>query len=317
MLSISALLAQGCGEASPGTAEPPSQPQAVDGDGYEDPAGTGLTYILDVFQLSEPGSGLDIDDDGDIDGVVNRAWQPVLPSINEQLQAGVYSGRTLFGIEMAGVRDPYEGQDPAATLKLYDCYDPDGDPTNNFCDGPDCGRLAADPNHIIDGQTEFRSTPTAIVDEYYEAAIDGEMVFEVDEGVDMQVQEIHIGGSLPVGLHEIYGVLCAVSTARDLNKVILPICEHLPAFCQMTGVPDDLTVAEYLVVLHFDPDIDLDGDGLERYVLDAEAQVTTCFDADDTEIPGTDCLEDPRMADGFSLCFDFHAIPATIEIPTE
>jgi len=50
------------------------------------------------------------------------------------------------------------------------------------------------------------------------------------------------------------------------------------------------------------PDVDVDGDGLERFTLDADGHIESCIDGDGyTVIPGRDCWQDPRMADGISL----------------
>ena len=49
------------------------------------------------------------------------------------------------------------------------------------------------------------------------------------------------------------------------------------------------------------PDIDLDGDGLERLVVDGDGRLETCVAGDLTAIHGRGCWSDPRMADGFSL----------------
>ncbi len=58
------------------------------------------------------------------------------------------------------------------------------------------------------------------------------------------------------------------------------------------------------------PDLDLDGDGLERFEIDrgdgrCVPVVTACVDGDGTRIPGRRCLEDPRIADGFSVELGF------------
>jgi hypothetical protein len=60
------------------------------------------------------------------------------------------------------------------------------------------------------------------------------------------------------------------------------------------------------------PDIDLDGDGLERYEAtmgggSTPPQITACIDGDGTRIPGRACANDPRMADGFSAAFQLAA----------
>jgi hypothetical protein len=58
------------------------------------------------------------------------------------------------------------------------------------------------------------------------------------------------------------------------------------------------------------PDVDLDGDGLERVLLDEEGRVRACVDGDMTIIDGPECFLDDRMADGFSLTFSVTAVPA-------
>ena len=55
------------------------------------------------------------------------------------------------------------------------------------------------------------------------------------------------------------------------------------------------------------PDIDLDGDGLERIETVAGAggarQISACVDGDGTRITGRMCANDPRIADGFTAAF--------------
>jgi hypothetical protein len=59
------------------------------------------------------------------------------------------------------------------------------------------------------------------------------------------------------------------------------------------------------------PDLDLDGDGLERFELDSDSRIETCRDGDGfTTIPGRDCWQDPRMADAFALSTAAEAVRA-------
>jgi len=51
----------------------------------------------------------------------------------------------------------------------------------------------------------------------------------------------------------------------------------------------------------FTPDVDIDGDGIERFVTDDEHHITSCVDGDGTVFHGRDCWSDPRMADAFSV----------------
>jgi len=84
----------------------------------------------------------------------------------------------------------------------------------------------------------------------------------------------------------------------------------------------DTTVLDELSSL-VQPDIDLDGDGLERFELGVDGRVEVCRDgcaAGDCPIvpplvatePWT-CALDLRIADGFSIAFGVHAVRATIE----
>jgi hypothetical protein len=73
------------------------------------------------------------------------------------------------------------------------------------------------------------------------------------------------------------------------------------------------------------PEIDLDGDGLEKFYDDESAdpdagsggdgQIDRCVDGDGTEILGTDCASDPKIADGYRLIFALHGVRAIVLAP--
>ena len=58
------------------------------------------------------------------------------------------------------------------------------------------------------------------------------------------------------------------------------------------------------------PDVDLDGDGLERLLVDDSGYLVSCIDGDLTVIEGRDCWQDEGMADGFSFVMGAVAVPA-------
>jgi len=60
-----------------------------------------------------------------------------------------------------------------------------------------------------------------------------------------------------------------------------------------------------------DPDIDVDGDGLEHFETDGEV-VVSCVDGDGTVVGGNDCPCDPRMVDGYSSGANFTGIAAAL-----
>jgi hypothetical protein len=98
--------------------------------------------------------------------------------------------------------------------------------------------------------------------------------------------------------------------APDGRSAELQACGSLRCAELGAAVGDGLTLLEALVGggaifgltgEGIDPDLDLDGDGLERFALDDHGQLATCVDGDGTVIPGRDCYLDTRIADGISL----------------
>jgi len=62
------------------------------------------------------------------------------------------------------------------------------------------------------------------------------------------------------------------------------------------------------------PDIDMDGDGLERFAdLSGDGHIDLCIDGNGTQIVGVDCPLDPRIADAYSQTFDVDAVSAVLD----
>lgn len=74
---------------------------------------------------------------------------------------------------------------------------------------------------------------------------------------------------------------------------------------------DDLLDA--IVYEGFQPGVDVDGDGLERFVdTDRDEVVDVCVDGDGTELEGTDCAARPEIADGYEMRLRFRLVPVEI-----
>lgn len=70
------------------------------------------------------------------------------------------------------------------------------------------------------------------------------------------------------------------------------------------------------VVPAFDiqPDIDIDGDGLETIVANTKTGIISgCVDGDGTKVPGNDCPCHPRIADGYSWAIRGKLVRAHID----
>lgn len=124
------------------------------------------------------------------------------------------------------------------------------------------------------------------------------------------------GGSISSG--SICGVF-AISSLVVLNAVTLPHPSLLTSPCEGDA---PVTLADLLVAgLRYgsitvieggQPDIDLDGDGLEQFEsgitgTDCQPVITACIDGDGTRVEGRGCLHDPRFADGYSTGLQFDA----------
>jgi hypothetical protein len=119
-----------------------------------------------------------------------------------------------------------------------------------------------------------------------------------------------LSGRMAPGGASFEGRVCGYVSVEGFEK--LEELEFVPGLTLLElllggGAPIGLPVAGLTL------DIDVDGDGLESFVLDDSSHIESCIDGDRTLIEGRDCWKDPRIVDGFSLTFDFGAVPARFE----
>jgi hypothetical protein len=140
--------------------------------------------------------------------------------------------------------------------------------------------------------------------EIHRGVLDAHLVSYVFEGVAMR------NGVLASGLIARRGAsidisLCSFATPAELGPAVFDArtwLEVLVGGGRVFGLP---------TVPGVTPDIDLDGDGLERFIVDEAGQITGCIDGDGyTTIDGPDCWQDPHMADGFSVTAVLHGVGA-------
>ncbi len=88
----------------------------------------GPTGVVDRLQVSDAGSGFDLDGDGDVDNALG-ANQLFRSSVNDTVPRSIREGRLLLGIELSGELAP---RDPCVTLTIWKLLDLDDDPSDNF-----------------------------------------------------------------------------------------------------------------------------------------------------------------------------------------
>jgi hypothetical protein len=105
-------------------------------------------------------------------------------------------------------------------------------------------------------------------------------------------------GTVEAGTRAADLVICAYALIADLGAKAWPlgnvtVLEAVLSGGASFGMPQ---------VPGLLPDVDVDADGLERFVTDGEDfHIVRCIDGDGALLEGRDCWQDPRMADGFSL----------------
>jgi cysteine-rich repeat protein len=87
-----------------------------------------------------------------------------------------------------------------------------------------------------------------------------------------------------------------------------------------SALPDRASLLDILIIgydaigIHVtptQPDIDVDGDGLETFTdTDLDNQVDLCTDGNGAMVAGVDCPADPRFADGYSAALQLQAVRA-------
>ena len=281
------------------------------GDGYLDPPGQGACYFIDRFALNQTGAEIDLTGDGEPDATLNHAFARELEYFNLQLNNLIESGRYLSMIEVAGLGLPYAGEDDAVTLKFYPCHDADADIANNACLEPGCGHMLADPDFMIDGQSLYRTAPAPLRDHRVLGQLSATLYIKISDHA-LPIRRTTFDLRLPADLGVITdSLMCGAATAHGLD--LIPLCHLFPDPCP-PFIPPDMTMAVTLAERGYQPDVDLDGDGLETFDTDpATYEVVSCRDGDGAVIAGAGCLHDGRVADGYSVCFDQHAVPGQLD----
>ena len=154
----------------------------------------------------------------------------------------------------------------------------------------------------------------------------------------LTLRDAHLSGTTMTGpdgeLFSLDGAqICGVVPLQPLsflNETLVeglggPFMIDIPPACDGTMQPS--TMVDWLVggatiaiirITPTNPDIDLDGDGLESFEVERDGApgcqpvIVNCIDGDGTRIPGRDCYVDARIQDGYSAALQTDAVRAFI-----
>jgi cysteine-rich repeat protein len=272
--------------------------------------------------------GCDFSGDGRPDNAFGRALGMAAGILNTAITNGISNGQFILQLGFIGLRDPLGVNENNIRVGWMRGLDGDMDTMNNGDPGNPQDVSAATLNMLGLPQANYQSNIVM-------THLDGgpEDIFLDLPGPMGMPFSFHLAhstlhgtvsndgmriarfGSLPDGTND--GTHCGAVVARDLAMV--------PNFFGMIagggggdrGTFLEALVGGYSVMIPIigsfavgpqQPDVDLDGDGLEFYVATPGSgrtapRITACIDGNGMRIDGEMCQFDPRMADGFTGAF--------------
>ena len=287
-----------------------------------------ISLIINSMRFGQPNQGCDYSGDGVPDNRLAQALGGARAFLNGFLQGGIAEGQAILLMSMMGMEDATGADDDSLRVAWLQGQDGDDDPMNNFSGNAEF--LVTESSLELDGApiTSFESRIAShmLVGGPEDIEIPGVFILPIELKRGRVVGTTVAAAGKLSSIEE--GTICGIMPATSLAILPDPASflggTPLPA-CGTSGEAPNM--ADMLLggatLLGFTigstmPDVDVDGDGLERYEIedggapDCQAIVSACIDGDGTRIEGHSCVFDGRMADGFSAGLPFTAVGARI-----
>ena len=287
------------------------------------------SLVISNLQIGSPSVGCDYSGDGAPDNGFSRALGAAAGLLNGMFLANApANGDLLIALHMLGLDDPAAVDDPSFTVAWMQATDPDDDNANNLTGS---GTLTVDPNAFDDMGRPLTSFASQVADRQLSGGPEdillplGFLPLELNQG---QLRGTTVADDQ--GLSALTdGLLCGavpVSTIAALPNFLEMFagpaapCDESSMGTSLADVLVGGTPRGFLLPLRgAQPDVDLDGDGLERFEVDRDGPdgcqpvVVACVDGDGTIVEGRNCIFDPQFADGWSAGFEIEAVRVTLQ----
>jgi hypothetical protein len=258
----------------------------------------------------------------------NSLWQ--LGQLgNDQIRQGLLAGETLLLLEIAGLDEPFSGNDRSVTVKLYGARDADDPffPADNFqipAGETECCEFKLDAEALSPDRTQARArAPARIHRGKLESLAAVPFEFKLTVGLpphpEVRLERARLEARLSSSLSGLSdGMIGGALPIGNLAQIDNPYCRTLNPLCPRT-LPNSSLID--LITLFMQPNVDLDvpRDGLEALELGLGGRTSRCLDGDGLIVPPVPaggpewmCAQSTRMADGYSIGIRFTGRPATI-----
>ncbi|MEM9068093.1 MAG: DUF4215 domain-containing protein [Myxococcota bacterium] len=288
-----------------------------------------ISFIISRLLIGGEDVGCDFSGDGVSDNRFAEGLGGLVDLANSMfLEDAIANGQLTLLLQALALDDRAGANEESFSLAFMQGQDADDDPGNNltgmgefFVDGAaldvDGRPLAAFESsimsRILDGGPEDIEIPILILPlEIRQARIQGRTramrgeISEIDEGL--------ICGAVPLV------TMAFLPNLLDMFGMSSPPCDDSMIDSTLADLLVGGTPRGFIFPLPgIAPDVDLDGDGLERFEVDRRGStfgcqpvITACVDGDGTRVEGRDCIMDARFEDGWSAAFPMEAVRAEI-----
>lgn len=312
--------------SEPVSCDTPSAP-----DGWEDAPGSGRVFIINQLAIAGADRGFDLDGHcrGPGDCADNQLW--VFGAIgNDQLRQGILGGESLLLIEVAGLDEPYSGDDDSVTLKFYGALDADDPfyPANNFQipEGQTvCCQFKLSSESVVGAPLQARARMPAKIEHGFirgltQTTIDFVVTMGLPPYPELRLERARVSARLPLDLARIEDVLLGGAVPmHTLSQLENPYCKTLSPVCPRM-LPQSSLLDFFSSLAQPDIDLDVPPDGLEVLVGGGNGRIAECRDGCSgcAPVPPLEfaapwtCADDARMQDGYSVALSLGGVSASV-----
>lgn len=251
----------------------------------------GRTFIVDTFSERAQGDGFDLNGDGKPDNALGALAAFANPRWND----AIVKGYAIYLLDLDNLAGPPLVDGSTPQISFFVGVDANNDPTDNL-GGRGTFYVPAE-QFDVNCQTTAGFDHTMVTN----GSITGDKskVSVVAQGVGgLEFVHVKLVSTINSDYSRYSGTLGDISTA-----------------CALSLTPSGFNTSSLLELIvgnfSLQPDMDLDGDGLDTFTVDANG-LASCTTGSGVVITGHDCPCDPRIADGYSSAMDFTGVPATI-----